>query len=48
MNIRISTAELGRIKARAAREGLKYQALVKSVLHKYVTGQLVEYDKRAG
>ena len=30
------------IKERADREGLKYQALVKSVLHKYITGQLVE------
>lgn len=29
----------------AAREGLKYQSLVKSVLHKYVTGQLVEHDR---
>ena len=48
MNIRISTADLERIKERAAREGLKYQSLVKSVLHKYVTGQLVESDKRAG
>jgi predicted DNA binding CopG/RHH family protein len=48
MNIRISTVDLDRIKERAAREGLKYQSLVKSVLHKYVTGQLVESDKRAG
>lgn len=47
MNIRISTADLERIKERAAREGLKYQSLVKSVLHKYVTGQLVESDRRA-
>ena len=46
MNIRISTADLERIKERAAREGLKYQSLVKSVLHKYVTDQLVESDKR--
>jgi predicted DNA binding CopG/RHH family protein len=29
-------------------EGLKYQTFVKSVLHKYVTGQLVEKAKRAG
>lgn len=42
MNIRISPADLQLIKDRADREGLKYQALVKSVLHKYVTGQLVE------
>lgn len=42
MNIRIDPEELEQIKKRAAREGLKYQALVKSVLHKYITGQLVE------
>ena len=48
MNIRISRGDLERIKERAAREGLKYQSLVKSVLHKYVTGQLVEPGKRAG
>lgn len=42
MNIRISPEELELIKERADREGLKYQTLVKSVLHKYVTGQLVE------
>ena len=42
MNIRIDPEELEQIKKRAAREGLKYQTLVKSVLHKYITGQLVE------
>ena len=48
MNIRISRTDLEKIKERAAREGLKYQSLVKSVLHKYITGQLTESDKRAG
>ena len=47
MNIRIASTELEQIKARAQTEGLKYQTLVKSVLHKYVTGQLVEKTKRA-
>ena len=42
MNIRIDPEELEQIKKRAAREGLKYQTLVKSVLHKYITGQLVD------
>lgn len=42
MNIRIEPEELELIKKRAAREGLKYQTLVKSVLHKYITGQLVD------
>ena len=42
MNIRISPLELEEIKKRAATEGLKYQSFVKSVLHKYITGQLTE------
>ena len=46
MNIRIAPSELAQIKAKAEREGLKYQSLVKSVLHKYVTGQLVEKNKK--
>jgi predicted DNA binding CopG/RHH family protein len=46
MNIRIAPSELAQIKERAEGEGLKYQSLVKSVLHKYVTGQLVERSKK--
>jgi predicted DNA binding CopG/RHH family protein len=42
MNIRISEDELEKIKQRAELEGLKYQTFIKSVLHKYITGQLVE------
>ena len=42
MNIRIAPEDLQLIKDRADEEGLKYQTLVKSILHKYVTGQLVE------
>ncbi len=42
MNIRIDSFELNEIKKRAAIEGLKYQSFVKSVLHKYITGQLIE------
>jgi predicted DNA binding CopG/RHH family protein len=48
MNIRIAPSELAQIKAKAEREGVKYQTLVKSVLHKYVTGQLVEKGKKVG
>ena len=42
MNIRLGKDELERIKKRASREGLKYQTFVKSVLHKYITGQLMD------
>jgi predicted DNA binding CopG/RHH family protein len=42
MNIRINSLELEKIKERAALDGLKYQTFVKSILHKYLTGQLTE------
>jgi predicted DNA binding CopG/RHH family protein len=45
MNIRIDPRELDKIKTQADKEGLKYQTLIKSVLHKYVTGQLVEKEQ---
>ena len=46
MNIRISSSELEKIKAIALQEGLKYQTFIKSVLHKYITGQLIEEKHR--
>jgi len=42
MNIRIDPYELKKIKEFADREGLKYQTFIKSVIHKYMTGRLVE------
>ncbi len=45
MNIRIDPFELEKIKEYASNEGLKYQSFVKSILHKYITGQLVEKRK---
>ena len=42
MNIRINPLELEKIKKHAAKEGLKYQTFVKSILHKYLTGQLTD------
>ena len=37
MNIRISKADMERLKIKAAEEGMPYQTLVASVLHKYVS-----------
>ncbi|HKJ68297.1 MAG TPA: antitoxin [bacterium] len=45
MNIRISGQDLRALKARALEEGLPYQTLVSSILHKYVHGKLVEPEK---
>lgn len=42
MNIRISKRDLESLKTRALEEGMPYQTLVSSVLHKYITGRLVE------
>jgi predicted DNA binding CopG/RHH family protein len=41
MNIRISKTDLNRIKAKATEEGLPYQTLVASIIHKYVSGTFV-------
>lgn len=38
MNIRISKIDLEKLKAKAAQEGIPYQTLVASILHKYVSG----------
>ena len=42
MNIRINKDDLEGIKAKAAEEGLPYQTLVTSIIHKYVSGKLIE------
>lgn len=46
MNIRVSPNDLRRLKVRAIEEGMPYQTLVSSIIHKYVTGRLVEQRKR--
>ena len=40
--MRMTEVDLEAIKAEAAKQGMPYQTLIGSVLHKYVTGQLVE------
>jgi predicted DNA binding CopG/RHH family protein len=42
INIRLSSPVLAALRARAAEEGMPYQTLIASVLHKYATGRLVE------
>ncbi|WP_300345702.1 hypothetical protein [Nesterenkonia sp.] len=46
VNIRLSSADLQDIKARALEEGMPYQTLMASVLHKYATGRLTESPDR--
>lgn len=47
VNIRLSSIDLGDIQVRALEEGIPYQTLIASVLHKYVTGRLAEKSVRA-
>ncbi len=42
VNIRLSSGDLSDIQARALEEGMPYQTLIASVLHKYVSGRLAE------
>ena len=42
VNIRLSSGDLKDIQAMALEEGMPYQTLIASVLHKYVTGKLAE------
>ncbi|MFH2058259.1 MAG: antitoxin [Pseudomonadota bacterium] len=40
INIRLASKDLMGLQTKAMQEGLPYQTLISSVLHKYVTGQL--------
>ena len=42
VNIRMSSKDLEGLKKRALEEGIPYQTLMSSVLHKYANGRLVE------
>jgi predicted DNA binding CopG/RHH family protein len=42
VNIRISESDLVRLKQRSQEEGLPYQTLISSVLHRFVTERLVD------
>jgi predicted DNA binding CopG/RHH family protein len=42
INIRISEYDLDRLKQRAEEEGIPYQTLISSILHKFVSDRLVD------
>jgi len=42
INIRLSSVDLASLQVKALEEGIPYQTLIASVLHKYVTGRLAE------
>ena len=42
INIRLSTGDLRDLQTKALQEGMPYQTLIASILHKYVTGKFAE------
>jgi len=46
VNVRLSTQDLSEIQTRAAEDGVPYQTLIASVLHKFVTGRFIEKPSR--
>jgi len=42
INIRLSSKDLRALQIRAINEGIPYQTLVSSILHKFINGQLIE------
>lgn len=46
INIRLSSRDLEDIQMRAAEEGMPYQTLIASIVHKYASGRLVETVSR--
>lgn len=45
VTVRLDTRDLAALKNLADREGLPYQTLLSSVLHKYVSGSLVDVNE---
>lgn len=46
ISLRISAIELAILKQKAYQEGIPYQTLIGSILHKYLSGRLVERRSR--
>src|SRR5476651_769086 len=46
VNIRLSSVDLSDIQVKALEEGVPYQTMIASVLHKYVTGRLLDKSRR--
>ncbi len=45
VNIRISSMVLEELQTRAVEDGMPYQTLISSILHRFVTGKLIERPK---
>ncbi len=45
MNIHVTKRDMKAIRDAALKEGLPYQSLITSILHKYTTGKLVDIEE---
>lgn len=45
INIRMSSKDLNQVQVIAAREGIPYQTMISSIIHKYVSGYLIEKNR---
>jgi len=46
INVRISKRDVEALKTKALEEGIPYQTLVTSILHKYVTGRIIDKSEK--
>ncbi len=44
INIRMSSADLDRVRVIATQQGIPYQTLISSIIHKYVSGYLKDKE----
>jgi predicted DNA binding CopG/RHH family protein len=44
INIRMSSKDLDRVRVMATKQGIPYQTLISSIIHKYVSGYLKEKE----
>ena len=47
IDVKVLESDLEKLKSRVLEEGMPYQTLLNSVLHKYITGQLVDKGRIA-
>ena len=45
ISLRIADYDLERLKEKAANDGIPYQTLINTILHKYITNQLLERNE---
>ncbi len=46
INVRISNRDLLAVQSKASKEGIPYQTLVSSIIHKYVSGSLKDVSSK--